>query len=102
MFTRERAPRALDDNWPAVLEALRRGLADKDSGKARRTAIAYVQLVYGRQLQQPADEKSSADPLDVSQMTRAERQALKQRILTQHRHLVTELRGDADIGERGA
>jgi hypothetical protein len=33
--------------------ALRRGLDDKDAGKAARTAIAYVQLVYGRQLQQP-------------------------------------------------
>jgi hypothetical protein len=47
--------RALDDDWPQVLAALRRGLDDKDSGKAARTAVAYVQLVYGRQLQQPMD-----------------------------------------------
>jgi hypothetical protein len=82
----------LDDDWPAVLEALRRGLADKDSGKASRTAIAYVRLVYGPQLQQPKDEQTS-DPLDVASMTREERDALKQRILSQHPHLVSELRG---------
>jgi hypothetical protein len=48
---RERAVRALDDDWTQVLAALRRGLEDKDAGKAARTAVAYVQLVYGRQLQ---------------------------------------------------
>jgi hypothetical protein len=31
--------------------------------------VAYVQLVYGRQLQQPADEQP-ADPLHVSAMTK--------------------------------
>jgi hypothetical protein len=74
-----------------VLAALRRGLEDKDAGKAARTAIAYVQLVYGRQLQQPADETSSPHPLDVSAMTREQRDALKRRILSQHPHLVEEL-----------
>jgi hypothetical protein len=91
----------LDDDWPAVLDALRRGLADKDSGKASRTAIAYVQLVYGRQLQRPSDETTQADPLDVASMSREERDALKRRILAQHTHLVSELRGE-DIGEAGA
>jgi hypothetical protein len=66
------AARALDDDWPQVLAALRRGLEDKDAGKAARTAVAYVQLVYGRQLQQPMDEQP-ADPLDVASMTREER-----------------------------
>jgi hypothetical protein len=42
----------------------------------------YVQLVYGRQLQQPMDEQP-ADPLDVSTMTRDQRDALKRRILAQ-------------------
>jgi hypothetical protein len=41
--------------------------------------VAYVQLVYGRQLQQPMDEQP-ADPLDVSAMTREQRDALKRRI----------------------
>jgi hypothetical protein len=59
-------------------------------GKAARTAIANVQLVYGRQLQQPSDQAIQADPLDVSQMTREQRDALKRRILVQH-HLVEEL-----------
>jgi hypothetical protein len=91
---RERAAAALDDDWPQVLAALRRGLEDKDAAKAARTAVAYVQLVYGRQLQQPADEAQSADPLDVSAMSREERDALKRRILARHPHLVSELRGD--------
>jgi hypothetical protein len=49
-----------------------------------------VQLVYGCQLQQPADELP-ADPLDVSSMTREQRDALKRRILAQHPELVDEL-----------
>jgi hypothetical protein len=96
---RRRAARALDDDFPAVLAALRRGLEDKDAGRASRTAIAYVQLVYGRQLQQPSDEATAADPLDVSAMSRDELDALKRRILSQHPHLVQELRGvDAEDG----
>jgi hypothetical protein len=51
--------------------------------------------VYGRQLQQPKDEQTS-DPLDVASMTREERDALKRRILSQHRHLVSELRGESE------
>jgi hypothetical protein len=54
--------------------------------------VAYVQLVHGRQLQQPKDEQTS-DPLDVASMTREERDALKRRILRQHPHLVSQLRG---------
>jgi hypothetical protein len=100
LIVRERAARALDDDWPQVLGALRRGLDDKDAGKAARTAVAYVQLVYGRQLQQPMDEQP-ADPLDVSAMTKEQRDALKRRILAQHPHLVSRLRGE-DIGEPGA
>jgi hypothetical protein len=95
--SREYAARALDDDWPQVLAALRRGLEDKDAGKAARTAVAYVQLVYGRQLQQPEDEQP-ADPLDVSAMTREQRNALKRRILEKHPHLVQELTGDIDEG----
>jgi hypothetical protein len=89
MSVRERAAAALDDDFPAVLAALRRGLEDKDAGKAARTAVAYVQLVYGRQLQQT--DEQPADPLDVSAMTREQRDALKRRILAQHPHLVDEL-----------
>jgi hypothetical protein len=92
---RERAAQALDDGWPDVLKALQNELKDK----AARVAVAYVQLVYGRQLQQPMGEQP-ADPLDVSAMTREQRDALKRRILAQHPHLVRELSGD--IGESGA
>jgi hypothetical protein len=87
----------LDDDFPAVLAALRRGLEDKDAGKAARTAIAYVQLVYGRQLQQPADEQP-ADPLDVASMSREGRDALERRILAQRPTSSRSLRGD-DIAE---
>jgi hypothetical protein len=83
---------ALDEDWPDVLAALRRGLKDPDSAKASRTAVAYVQLVYGRQLQQKEDEQSTgSDPLDIASMTREQRDALKRRILAQHPHLVEEL-----------
>jgi hypothetical protein len=89
-FRGEGPARALDDDFPALLAALRRGLEDKDARKAAAVAVSYVQLVYGRQLQQPADEQP-ADPLDVSAMTREQRDALKRRILAQHPHLVEEL-----------
>lgn len=62
------------------------------SRKSGENGSAYVQLVCGRQLQQPADEQP-ADPLDVASMSREERDALKRRILMQHPHLVAELRG---------
>jgi hypothetical protein len=90
---------ALDEDWPEVLAALRRGLKSEKSMEASRTAIAYVQLVYGRELQQPKDEASSADPLDVSAMTRERRDALKRRILAQHPHLVQQLRGEDIAGD---
>jgi hypothetical protein len=89
------AAAALDDDFPDVLEALRRGLKDKSAATAARTAIAYVQLVYGRQLQQPEDETPPAvEALDVSRMTIAERESLKRRILARHPHLVEEILGD--------
>jgi hypothetical protein len=98
LSVRERAAAALDDDWPKVLKALRRGLADRDAGRAARTAVAYVQLVYGRQLQQPEDEQP-ADPLDVSSMTREQRNAMKRRILARRPDLVSELLGDDRAGE---
>ena len=92
MSVRERAAAALEDDWPDVLAALRAGLKDKDSRKAAAVAVSYVQLVYGRQLQQPSDEARTEDPLDVSRMSREERNALKRRILAQNPGLVQELR----------
>jgi hypothetical protein len=97
MSVRERAAAGLDDDFPAVLAALRRGLEDKDARKPAAVAVSYLQLVYGRQLQQPADEAPS-DPLKVSAMMREQRDALKRRILAQHPHLVSQLQGE-DIGE---
>jgi hypothetical protein len=73
MSVRERAAAALDDDYPDVLAALRRGLDDKDSRKAAAVAVSYVQLVYGGQLQRPSDETTQADPLDVASMSRDER-----------------------------
>jgi hypothetical protein len=67
-----------------VLAALRRGLKDPNAGRASRAAIGYVQLVYGRQLQQQADEQAAGDELDVASMTREERDALKRRLMAEH------------------
>jgi hypothetical protein len=42
--------------------------------KAGRTAVAYVQLVYGRQLQQKEDEQpADSDPLDIASIPREQR-----------------------------
>lgn len=66
-----------------VLNALRRGLKDKSAATSARTPIAYVHLVYGRQLQQPADEQP-ADPLDVSATSR-EHSDVSYLLITRHR-----------------
>lgn len=60
--------------------------------KAAAVAVSYVQLVYGRQLQQPVDEVQPDDPLDVSAMTREQRDALKRKLLSQHPELLEGLR----------
>lgn len=92
MSVRERAALALDDDWPDVLAALRRGLKDPDSRKASQTAVSYVQLVYGRQLQQKEDEQfTGSDPLDIASMTREQRDKLTRKLIAQHPHLVDEL-----------
>jgi hypothetical protein len=85
LSVRERAALALDDDWPDVLAALRRGIKQPNDAAAARAAIGYVQLVYGRQLQAPSDEQpSDGDALDVASMTREEREALKRRLIAQH------------------
>jgi hypothetical protein len=71
---------------------LRRGLKDPDAAKASRTAVAYVQLVYGRQLHQKEDEqRTDGDPLDIAFMTREQRDKLKRRLLAEHPHLAEQL-----------
>jgi hypothetical protein len=93
---RERAAAALDEDWPGVLEACSRlcgpeSVTGKPSERAR-AAIGYVQLVYGRQLQQPADEQpADVDPLDIASMTREQRDKLKRTLIARHQHLVDEL-----------
>jgi hypothetical protein len=82
----------LDDDWPDVLAALRRGIKQPNDAAAARAAIGYVQLVYRRQLQQPTDEQPrQADPLDVASMSREQRDALKRRLLAEHPHLAEQL-----------
>ncbi len=50
-----------------------------------------MQLVYGRQLQQPTDEQPATDPLDVASMSRQQRGKLKRRLLAEHQHLAEQL-----------
>lgn len=81
---------ALEENVEDIVAALKDGIRLPDREAAAKAAGDWIALVYGRQLQQPADEQP-ADPLDVSAMTREQRDALKRRILAQHPHLVEEL-----------
>jgi hypothetical protein len=76
---------ALDDDWPDVLAALRAGLKEGNGAIRARAGIAYVQLVYGRQLQQAEDEKPThGDELDIAAMTIEEREALKRKLMSEH------------------
>jgi hypothetical protein len=92
LSVRECAALALEEDWPDVLEALRAGIRTGKPSERARAAIGYVQLVYGRQLQQKEDEQpAGSDPLDIASMTREQRDKLKRRLLTQYPHLVDEL-----------
>jgi hypothetical protein len=92
LTVREKAAAALNDDWPQVLAALRRGLEDKDARKAAQVAVSYVQLVYGRQLQQKEDEQpAEAGPLDVAAMTSAERRQWRRAILERRPELAERL-----------
>jgi len=63
---------------------LQAGLKEGSGAARARAAVSYVQLVYGRQLQQTDDEKPSDDPLDVASMPREERDALKRRLIAEN------------------
>jgi hypothetical protein len=66
-----RSALALDDDWPDELAALRAGIKSGKPAEGARAAIGYVQLVYGRQLQQKEDEQpTGSDPRDIASMTR--------------------------------
>jgi hypothetical protein len=71
---------------------LRDGILLPDRKAAAQAAIRYVQLVYGSQLQRPADEETFDDPLDVASMTIEQRNGLKRRLLAKYPHLVEEYR----------
>jgi hypothetical protein len=63
-------------------------------GTPARTGLRCAQdsSVYGRQLQQPADEQPAGDVLGVASLTIDQRHQLVARILSQHPHLADELR----------
>ncbi len=92
LSVRERAAEALSEDWPDVLEALRAGVKEGSAAARARAAIGYVQLVYGRQLQAPADEQpATTDELDVAAMTREQREELKRRLLAEQPELASRL-----------
>jgi hypothetical protein len=87
------AARALDDDWPQVLCAAPRarrqgcGQGGEDGNRLCPTGLRASVAAAGQ-------TSSPADPLEVASMSREERDALKRRILAQHPHLVSELRGE--------
>jgi hypothetical protein len=69
-------------DWPDVLAALRAGIKSGKPAERARAAIGYVQLVYGRQLQQKEDEQPiGSDPLDIASVTREQRDKLKRKLI---------------------
>lgn len=88
---RERAAQSLDDDWPDVLKALQIGLKEGKPSERSRVAVSYVQLVYGRQLQQRDDEQPDQSD-DLASLTREERDKLKRELLAEHPDLAARLR----------
>jgi hypothetical protein len=89
---RDRLAHELESDQEALVQALKDGIRLPDRKAAAQAAIRYVQLVYGSQLQRPADEEAFDDPLDVASMTIEERNRLKRRLLAKHPELVEECR----------
>jgi hypothetical protein len=71
---------------------LKDGIRLPDRKAAAQSAIRYVQLVYGSQLQRPADEQAFEDPIDVASMTIEQRERFKRRLLAQNPELAEKYR----------
>lgn len=94
MSVRDRLAHELETDQDALVKALQDGIRLSDRKAAAQSAIRYVQLVYGSQLQKPEDEKPSTDALDVAAMPREERARLARELAEQHPELAQRIMGN--------
>jgi hypothetical protein len=80
----------LEGDADALVDALKAGIRDESATVRVRSAQAWIQLIYGRQLQGRADE---GDPLDISAMSQEERDTLKARLVKEHPDLAASILG---------
>jgi hypothetical protein len=60
------------------------GIRSNDPNRAYRAADAWISRVHGRPKETVEKVTAFDDPLDVSKMTREERDALKRRLVAEH------------------
>ncbi len=88
----DRLTQELESDADALVSALKRGVRSSSETVAVRSAQAWVQLIYGRQLQGKGDEAGS--DLDVMSMSAQERDQLKARLVRENPALAAEILGN--------
>ena len=76
--------RELEEHAVEVVAAYLAGIRSDDPNRAYRAADAWISRVHGRPKETVENVSTFDDPLDVSQMTREERDALKRRLVAEH------------------
>jgi hypothetical protein len=84
---RDKLARELEEHADEVVAAYLAGIRSDDPNRAYRAADAWISRVHGRPKETIENVSAWDDPLDVSKMTREERDALKKEILRQHPEL---------------
>jgi hypothetical protein len=74
----------LEEHADEVVAAYLAGIRSGDPNRAYRAADAWISRVHGRPKETVENVNAFDDPLDVSKMTREERDALKRRLVAEY------------------
>ena len=81
---RDKLARELEEHADEVVAAYLAGIRSDDPNRAYRAADAWISRVHGRPKETVENVTAFDDPLDVSKMTREERDRLKRQLIAQH------------------
>jgi hypothetical protein len=81
---RAKLARKLEEHADEVVDAYLAGIRSDDPNRAYRAADAWISRVHGRPKETVENVTAFDDPLDVSKMTREERDRLKRQLIAQH------------------
>ena len=81
---RDKLARKLEEHADEVVAAYLAGIRSADPNRAYRAADAWISRVHGRPKETVENVTAFDDPLDVSKMTREERDTLKRRLMPEN------------------